>query len=83
MFNQILKMLNLRQKIYEYIDDDRGNQKYDNLVEYFIFGLIIANVIALVLESYEAINAQYNTFFKLFEIWNVICFFKFVRINLP
>lgn len=74
MFNQIVKTLKLRQKLYEYIDDERGNQKYDNLVEYFIFGLIIANVIALVLESYEEINVRYSTFFYLFEIFSVIVF---------
>ena len=42
--------------------------------DYFISGLIIANVIAIILESFDALYTNFNTFFRIFEIFSVIVF---------
>lgn len=40
----------------------------------FIYGLIILNIIALILESYQSLNANYKWFFNAFEIFSVVIF---------
>lgn len=40
----------------------------------FIYGLIILNIIALIVESYEEIREPYGFYFDIFEIFSVIIF---------
>lgn len=40
----------------------------------FIYWLIVINVIALILESYQEINAEFGIFFQAFEIFSVLVF---------
>ena len=40
----------------------------------FIYALIILNIIALVIESFEDIGNQYKSFFLIFEIFSIIVF---------
>ena len=56
------------------LDDERGNQKGDQIVHYFIFGLIVLNVISLFLESYNEINAQYGDLFYAIELFSIVIF---------
>lgn len=39
-----------------------------------IYALIVANVLAIILESYEEINGSYNKIFEYFEIFSVVVF---------
>jgi len=61
--------MKIRQQIYNLIDEDKSTSKADAFVHYFISALIIINVIALFLESYENINATYKTLFWYIEIF--------------
>ena len=66
--------MKIRQKIFNLIDEDQSNNKADVFVHYFISALIIINVIALFLESYENINADYKVLFWYIEIFSIIVF---------
>lgn len=46
----------------------------DKKVTWFIYGLIILNVIALILESYESIDLKYSLFFWYFEVISLCVF---------
>ena len=40
----------------------------------FIYTLIVLNIVALILESYEELNVQYSVFFYYFEVFSVVIF---------
>lgn len=42
--------------------------------DYFITGLILANVFAIILQSYQNLNDKYHLLFSIFEIFSVIIF---------
>lgn len=64
----------IKEKIYHLIDVEKGNQKGDFFVSYFIFGLIILNVITLFLESYQNIFEAYKKVFWIIEVVSIIIF---------
>ena len=66
--------MKIKQKIYNLLDEDQSNSKADAFVHYFISALIIINVIALFLESYENIYTDYKTLFWYIEIFSIIIF---------
>lgn len=45
-----------------------------NRFDIFIYSLIVANIIAMVLESHQFINIKFNRFFKYFEIISILIF---------
>ncbi len=55
-------------------------EKVSNFINYnkyfikFIYALIVLNIAALILESYEELNAKYGRFFYLFEVFSVAIF---------
>ncbi len=55
-------------------------QKIANFINFnpyfikFIYGLIVLNVVAIVLQSYEDLEAEYYNYFRGFEIFTVIIF---------
>lgn len=66
--------MGIKKKIYGLLDEERGNQKGDNLVHYIISGVIILNVITLFLESYNELETDYGTIFKTIEYVSIIIF---------
>ncbi|MGK0290146.1 MAG: voltage-gated potassium channel [bacterium] len=40
----------------------------------FIYALILLNIIALILESYESVNDKYSSIFNMFEFFSVVIF---------
>lgn len=66
--------MKIKQRIYQLLDDERGNQRGDHIVHYFIAGLIVLNVIALFLESYQEINEAYRGLFYGIELFSIIIF---------
>lgn len=66
--------MKIKQTLYNLLDEDQNNSKGDAFVHYFISGLIIINVIALFLESYQNINKDYQTLFWYIEIISIIVF---------
>ncbi|WP_438961086.1 ion transporter [Nonlabens sp.] len=66
--------MNFKNKICGLLDDERGNQKGDNLVHYFISGLIVVNIITLFLESYQNISSEYGGVLNFIEVFSVVVF---------
>ncbi|MGB1041883.1 MAG: ion transporter [Tenacibaculum sp.] len=72
----------IKQKVALLFDDEKGNLKGDKLVEYLISWLIIINMIAIVLESYQDINTAYSFYFNILEVFSITVFTTeyFIRI---
>ena len=66
--------MSIKKRIYHLLDEERGNQKGDGFVHYFITSLIIINVIALFLESYNSINNEYKNLFHTIELFSIVIF---------
>ncbi|QCE42660.1 ion transporter [Psychroserpens sp. NJDZ02] len=66
--------MSLKKKIAKYFDDEKGNAKGEDLLDYFISVLILINVLAIILESYKEIYTTYKTFFTLLELFTIIVF---------
>lgn len=66
--------MGIKNKVYGLLDEERGNQKGDNLVHYIISGLIILNVITLFLESYKELEADYGSIFRTIEYISILVF---------
>ncbi|RXP46896.1 ion transporter [Lutibacter sp. HS1-25] len=57
----------MKKKVYDFINNNPIFIK-------FIYGLIILNVVALILQSYEELRVSYSDFFNSFELFSVIVF---------
>lgn len=57
----------MKQRIYSILHENK------NVIK-FIYGLIIINVVALILESYEEIRSDFQVVFDIIEIFSVIIF---------
>jgi voltage-gated potassium channel len=66
--------MKIKKMVYGLLDEQRGNQRGDNVVHYLISGLIILNVLTLFLESYKELEATYGSIFKSIEIVSIIVF---------
>src|SRR5688572_2307314 len=51
-----------------------GDSNWDKVVNTFIIGLIILNVIAVMLETVPGLHPRYDDFFHYFELFSVIIF---------
>ena len=57
----------MKQKIYNLLHKNK-------VVIKFIYGLIIFNIIALILESYQELRESYGNIFQLIEVISVLIF---------
>lgn len=63
----------LQRRVYEVLDGavmDRTSK----IVEIFIASLVVANVIAIILESVQSLHDEYEQFFYVFDTFSVIVF---------
>ena len=56
-----------RQWTYAVLEEGQLEGLAGRVVEFFLVALIVANVVAVALESIPSLNAQYRTFFATFE----------------
>lgn len=66
--------MRIKEKVALLFDDEKENLKGNVFVEYFISGLIIVNMIAIILESYHEVYAAYSNYFSLLEWFSIIVF---------
>ncbi len=66
--------MKLKQSIYQLIDDDKGNHKADAYLDFFISGLIILNVLAVLVESYDGLSANIKFSLHVFDLISVAIF---------
>lgn len=63
----------IQRRVYEVLDGavmDRTSK----IVEIFIATLVVANVVAIILESVQSLHEQYDKFFDVFDTFSVIVF---------
>ena len=66
-------MARVQRRVYEVLDGavmDRTSK----IVEIFIATLVVANVVAIILESVQSLHEQYDKFFDVFDTFSVIVF---------
>ncbi|MCX7708471.1 MAG: ion transporter [Clostridia bacterium] len=64
----------LKRRTYEIVERSLEHDRVSKLTEYFIVGLIVLNVLAIILESFEDIKNYYNVCFSIFETFSVLVF---------
>jgi voltage-gated potassium channel len=67
-------MSELRRKVYQVLEGDSDDQPAARTLNYFLFALIIGNVVALVLGSEAYIAARYGPWLNAFEWVSVVLF---------
>ncbi len=48
--------------------------KFSLQFDFFIYGLIILNIVAMVLESHVSVKTRYENFFSTFELFSIVVF---------
>ena len=64
----------LKQQIYEIVEADSGENIKSRIFDIFLSVLILANVLAIILESVEPYRSNYTGHFHAFEIMSVTIF---------
>jgi voltage-gated potassium channel len=64
----------LRHTLFEILHKPREGVPYTRLVNYTLLALIVANALAVSLETVKALNAQYRQWFFVFEMFSVAVF---------
>jgi voltage-gated potassium channel len=67
-------MKSFRRLIFEYLEPGDDGNKGERLFEFFIVFLIILNVAAIILQSYNELDMKYRAAFEAFEIFSVFVF---------
>ena len=52
----------------------KKNEKFSIRFDFFIYTLIILNILAMILESHVAIKNRYDIFFSKFELFSIVIF---------
>lgn len=63
-----------KKKIFDTIDDKYHETKLNKVVDFFILTLIILNLLAIVLESFQILYSGHKSWFHGFEIFSVVVF---------
>ncbi len=64
----------MKSRIFRLLEGPWQDEPAGKAVNLFIIGLIAFNVLAVVLESVDALSRRYGLFFELFEIFSVLVF---------
>jgi len=64
----------LRQRTYEFLSISIPGDRFGLMFDRFMIGLILLNILAIVLETVESINAEYADIFYYFELISVSVF---------
>jgi voltage-gated potassium channel len=63
----------IQRRVYEVLDGAVMDST-SRIVEIFIAGLVVANVVAIILESVQSLHDQYEQYFHVFDTFSVIVF---------
>lgn len=63
-----------KTRIWEILENEKQNDKYGRIDDYFLLFLIFLNVIAVILSSVNSIGTKYKLLFDYFETFSVFVF---------
>ncbi len=66
--------LSARRRMREILAHSKANDIVSKVVDTFIVGLILLNVVAMIVESVERVHSLVPTWFKTFELFSVVIF---------
>ena len=66
--------MNYRYRIYQIIEPAKNNDKLSRIFNLSIIILIILNISAVIISSFELMNQKYSRFLDLFELISIIIF---------
>lgn len=69
-----MSMLAIQRRTMEILDQGREGDRASLISDWFLIALVLANVLAVVLESVSSIEARYHVEFALFELCSVALF---------
>ena len=69
-----MKYAKLQLRTLEVLDQVEGDDIFSKLCDYFIMGLTLLNIVAIVLESVSSLYTIYSAYFAIFEVISVILF---------
>ncbi len=69
-----MSLIQLRKSFYQKLEPDEGADRLSRLVDLFLICLIAVNVLAVILETVDALQARYETLFAYIEIISVAVF---------
>jgi voltage-gated potassium channel len=65
----------IKRETYEIIETGKETGQFHHYFDdYFIMGLIVLNVVAIILESYSDLHAHYRIYFHYFDLFSVVVF---------
>jgi len=64
----------LRSKIWHLVEPDTAGDLHSRLFDLFIIGLILLNIIAVIIESVDTVQAAYGEALRAFELFSVLVF---------
>ena len=64
----------LKEKIYRLVEKGSHGSGYNLIFDFFIMGLIVLNLLAIIVESFSGLSPGLVNFLKLFEVVSVIIF---------
>ena len=63
----------IKRRIFEILEGDVVDSS-SRVCELFIAGLVVANVVAIILESVHSIHEAYEAYFHVFDLFSVMVF---------
>ncbi len=66
--------MTFKQRVFQLIDESGRDLRANRVFDSFIITLITLSVTAIILESYESLNARYHQLFWRFELFSVAVF---------
>ena len=63
-----------KNRIWEILELSKENDKHSKYFDYFISGLILLNVVAIILETEKTLFIDYKAFFIYFELFSIFIF---------
>src|SRR5687768_6353052 len=65
---------NAKARVYDVLVETDDSELIDKIIAFGLIALIIANVIAFVIETVDSVYQQYSVFFQVFEMFSLAVF---------
>jgi voltage-gated potassium channel len=65
---------NAKARVHDILVETDDNELIDKVIAFSLIALIIANVIAFIVETVDSVYQQYSAFFQVFEIFSLAVF---------
>ena len=66
--------MSLRQKVFNIVDENNKKGTFSRIFNIAIIVLILLNVIAIIIESFQEIKNLYEKYFYFFEVFSIVIF---------